>query len=65
MNRTPRDARFFRGVIKTLHWSFKDPSALTGSYEDKLTGTRAIRDEIERRVRQWIEELSKEHESVR
>lgn len=55
----------FPGVLKTLHWSFRDPSALTGSHEEKLAGTRAIRDEIEKRVQQWIVEMSKEPESVR
>ena len=55
----------FPGVMKTLHWSFKDPSALTGSYEEKLAGTRAIRDEIEKRVQKWLEELAKEPEKVR
>ena len=55
----------FPGVTKTLHWSFKDPSALKGSYEEKLAGTRAIRDEIEKRVQQWLEELAKEPEKIR
>jgi len=55
----------FPGVMETLHWSFRDPSALTGSYENKLAGTRAIRDEIEKRIRKWITEISKEPERVR
>ena len=55
----------FPGVTKKLHWSFKDPSGLKGNYEEKLAGTRAIRDEIERRVQQWLEELTKEPEKVR
>ncbi len=53
----------FPGVKETLHWSFKDPSALTGSHEEKLAGTRAIRDEIEKQIRQWIAEMSKEPDS--
>jgi arsenate reductase len=55
----------FPGVIKTLHWSFKDPSALTGSYEEKLAGTRAIRDEIKNRILQWLSEMSREPGSVK
>lgn len=55
----------FPGVKETIHWSFKDPSALTGSYEEKLKGTRTIRDEIEKSVREWIAEMSKESENVR
>ena len=55
----------FPGVKETIHWSFKDPSALTGNYEEKLGGTRTIRDEIERSVRKWIAEISKGPEGVR
>ena len=65
MNRTPNDARFFPESSKTIHWSFKDPSALTGSYEEKLAGTRAIRDEIEEQIRKWVAEMSKETENAR
>jgi len=55
----------FPGVKETLHWSFKDPSALTGSHEEKLAGTREIRNEIEKRIRQWLAEMAKKPESVR
>lgn len=55
----------FPGVVKTLHWGFKDPSALTGSREEKLASTRAIRNEIEKRVREWVAELSRESETVK
>ena len=55
----------FPGVMATLHWSFKDPSALTGNYEEKLAGTRAIRDDIEERIRQWVAEMSRETENAR
>jgi len=55
----------FPGVKETIHWSFKDPSALTGSHGDKLADTRAIRNEIEKRIRTWIAEKSKETEKVR
>ncbi len=46
----------FPGVKQTLHWSFSDPSALTGTYEEKLAGTRAIRDEIKDCIQQWLKE---------
>ena len=55
----------FPGVTKTLHWSFKDPSALTGTYEEKLAGTRIIRDEISARVQQWIKELTSDQVAAR
>jgi len=47
----------FPGVTTRLHWSFPDPSALTGTPEEKGTGTRQIRDAIEKRVRQWYAEM--------
>src|SRR5271154_1532424 len=43
----------FPGTTKRLHWGFADPSALSGTPEEKLGRTRAIRDEIERRVAAW------------
>ncbi len=46
----------FPGVKETLHWSFRDPSGLTGSHEEKLAGTRIIRDEIDARVQGWLKE---------
>jgi len=47
----------FPGVIQTLHWSFRDPSALQGTYAEKLAGTRIIMDEIKARVQEWIKEM--------
>ena len=46
----------FPGVTQRLHWSFRDPSALTGTEEDRLRGTREIRDQIKTRVKQWLAE---------
>ena len=48
----------FPGTIEKLHWSFKDPAALEGSYEEKLKGTRVIRDEIKTKIINWIEEIN-------
>jgi arsenate reductase len=47
----------FPGVATRLHWSFHDPSALTGSYQQRLEGTRKIRDEIQARVEKWCVEM--------
>ena len=47
----PRSAR-------RLHWSFPDPSALSGSMEERLAGTRIIRDEIRRTVSAWCATFS-------
>ncbi len=44
----------FPGGGKRIHWSFPDPSALTGSDEEKLAGIRPIRDAIEAKIREWL-----------
>lgn len=45
----------FPGVSKRLHWSFPDPSSLTGTEDEKVVRTREIRDEIKHKVRDWID----------
>jgi len=47
----------FPGVTKRLHWSFPDPAALTGGYQEQLNGTRAIRDEIRARIELWCDKM--------
>ena len=48
----------FPGKAKKIGWSFPDPSALTGSKEDILEKTRQVRDEIEEKIKAFIEEAS-------
>ena len=47
----------FPGVSKRIHWSFPDPSSLTGSPEEKLAQTRAVRDDIRERIETWRREI--------
>jgi len=47
----------FPGPTKRLHWSFPDPSALTGTHEEKLAGMREVRDQIRVRIEAWCEEI--------
>ena len=47
----------FPGVAKRVHWGFRDPSALTGTKEEKLKGVREIRDEIRAKVDAWCDEV--------
>jgi arsenate reductase len=47
----------FPGVTHRLHWSFPDPTALTGSYEQRLEGTRRIRDDIRAHIEAWCDEM--------
>jgi arsenate reductase len=43
----------FAGIAKRLHWSFRDPSAVTGTHGEKLEAVREIRDLIQARVQSW------------
>ncbi len=40
----------FPGVSTRLHWSFDDPSSFKGSYEERLSKTRTIRDAIQSKI---------------
>lgn len=44
----------FPGSTKRLHWSFEDPAAVKGSYEDRMVAFRRIRDQIQERVRSFV-----------
>lgn len=44
----------FPGVTTRLHWSFRDPSKVTGSHERKLQQVRQIRDEIAVKIQDWL-----------
>jgi len=43
------------GVSKREHWSFEDPAAFEGSDEEKLAKFRQVRDQIETRIKTWLE----------
>ena len=47
----------FPGVARRLHWSFPDPSALSGTHQKRLAGTRKIRDQIRARIEMWCDEV--------
>lgn len=46
------------GINARMHWSFEDPARLEGTEEEKLARFREVRDLIESRIKQWIEEQS-------
>jgi arsenate reductase len=46
----------FPGVAKRLNWSFADPSGFTGTDEERLAKTIAVREEIREAVRKWVAE---------
>ena len=49
----------FAGGATRLHWSFDDPSAVTGPEDERLAAFRRVRDEIEARLRRWLDEIDR------
>lgn len=50
----------FPGRVTRLHWSFTDPASLTGSPSEKMDQTRIIRDQIKARIKDFIEQTTRE-----
>jgi arsenate reductase len=48
----------FTGPAKRLHWSFPDPSQVTGTAEEKLARVREIRNAIRAKVKNWCAEVT-------
>ena len=44
----------FPGNPQRIHWSFPDPSAVTGTYEERLAAFRAVRDGLRERLEEWL-----------
>jgi arsenate reductase len=44
----------FPGAAKRLHWGFTDPSKFEGSWEERISRTRAVREEIRQRIVDWL-----------
>jgi len=44
------------GVNQRLHWTFEDPSAFSGTDEEKLARFRRVRDLIRDRIENWLAE---------
>ena len=49
--------RLWPGVHERMHWSFEDPAAFQGNEAKKLAKFRQVRDQIQERIRVWIEEI--------
>lgn len=43
----------FPGKTERVHWSFDDPAALEGTWDERLAAFRRVRDEIGERLRAW------------
>lgn len=47
----------FPGITTTLNWSFPDPAAFEGSWEERVARTRAVRDAVKGRIEGFIREV--------
>jgi len=47
----------FPGVGQRLHWGVEDPAAFVGPEDASLCKFRQVRDELDSRIRAWLEEL--------
>ena len=48
--------RIFPGMMNRMFWPFEDPAAFEGSATATMEKFRAVRDEIETRIKQWLKE---------
>src|ERR1700686_1036474 len=44
----------FPGAPERVHWSLRDPAAVSGTRDEKLAAFREIRDDLERRIREFV-----------
>ena len=44
----------FPGTGKRIHWDLEDPAAQKGTEEEKLQKFRGIRDQIDKRIKEWL-----------
>ena len=49
--------RLFPFALQTLHWPFDDPTQTEGATVERLRTFRTVRDQIERRIRAWLDTL--------
>jgi arsenate reductase (thioredoxin) len=47
----------FPGKAERIHWSFPDPSAASGSDEERLSVFRVVRDDITEQIHKWVNEV--------
>jgi arsenate reductase (thioredoxin) len=53
-DRANESCPIFPGATERIHWSFEDPTAATGTDEQKLRAFRTVRDAIQQRLRMFL-----------
>jgi arsenate reductase (thioredoxin) len=53
-DRANESCPIFPGTTERIHWSFDDPTAVTGTEEQKLRAFRTVRDAIQQRLRIFL-----------
>ena len=48
----------FPGKTGRVHWSFDDPAAVEGEWEERMAVFRRVRDEIAAHLREWADSVS-------
>ena len=46
--------RIYPFALTALSWPFEDPAVATGTEEEKLRKFREVRDQIENKIREWL-----------
>jgi arsenate reductase len=47
----------FAGITERIDWSFDDPAAFTGTHGEQLVKMRKLRDEIKRKVQDFVKKI--------
>lgn len=48
---------FFPGPAERIHWFYDDPAAASGAEEERMAVFRAIRDDLNIRIAEWLASL--------
>ena len=54
-NNAKESCPLFPGKAKIIHWNFEDPAEVKGSIDEKLFAFRKVRDKIEQKIKEFIE----------
>ena len=55
-NAEQRCPKTFPGVLFRFFWPFEDPSAASGTEDEKLAVFRRVRDQVDQKIQSWLKE---------